>query len=318
MKAAIIKGIGQAPTLSEISAPVSDQQSVLVNVKASALSNVTKARSMGTHYSSANDFPRTAGMDGVGTLANGKRVYFANSMTGSLAEQTLVDQKMLISLPDNLSDHMAAAIANPGMSSYAALVYRAQIKPGDVVLINGATGTAGVLAVAMAYTLGAEKVIVTGRGYEQLKSVNADAYLATDSFDLADQAGQVAYMNELGKLTTDVTIVLDYLFGDTATLIINSLAKTVGGAHRIRYIEIGAIAGQDAKISGAALRSSKIEIMGSGLRSVDMADMYTTLQNVFRLAAENQWNVPIATFTLDQISTAWSAPNAPRPVIAIS
>jgi NADPH:quinone reductase-like Zn-dependent oxidoreductase len=55
----------------------------------------------------------------------------------------------------------AAAMANPGMSAWAALVKRAQLQAGETVLVNGATGSAGQLAVQIARYLGAGKVIGT-------------------------------------------------------------------------------------------------------------------------------------------------------------
>jgi len=65
----------------------------------------------------------------------------------------------------------AAAIANPGMSSWAAYKERARLRAGETVLVNGATGTAGRLAVQIAAHLGAAKVIATGRNLDALKSV---------------------------------------------------------------------------------------------------------------------------------------------------
>ncbi|GAK31199.1 alcohol dehydrogenase zinc-binding domain-containing protein [Weissella oryzae SG25] len=318
MQAAIIKEQGQTPILGEFPEPKAQEGKLLINVSAVALSNVAKARSMGTHYSSAGSFPRVAGMDGVGTLTNGQRVYFINSVTGSLAKQALVAPEVLIPIPDGLDNQTAASIANPGMSSYAALVYRAKIQPGDVVLINGASGTAGSLAVKMAYALGAKQVIVTGRGNAALTATGADAILATDTFDLNESTGQKAYATELAAIIPAVTIVLDYLYGNTATIIINTLAQTIGANHTIRYVQIGSIAGVETPIPAAALRSSKLILMGSGFRSVDDTDILTSIERTFQLALENHWTVPIQNFTLDEIEKAWQASSNPRPIITIN
>ena len=91
---------------------------------------------------------------------------------GALAEKSLVRKRQCVPLPDGLDDKTAAAIANPGMSALAALlVERAHLKPGDTVLVNGATGTAGALAVQLAKYLGAGKVIATGRNEVELQSL---------------------------------------------------------------------------------------------------------------------------------------------------
>src|SRR6202000_2443035 len=86
-------------------------------------------------------------------------------------------RKHCIPWPDDVDDITAAAIANPGMSAWAALMERAHFKAGETVLVNGATGTAGRLAVQLAKYFGAGKVIATGRNeaeLEQVKALGAD------------------------------------------------------------------------------------------------------------------------------------------------
>ncbi|MGX4584602.1 hypothetical protein [Paenibacillus chitinolyticus] len=152
MKAAIVKEKGTIPVMGHFDFPVATDGQVVINVSATALSRVSKFRSMGMHYSSKVNFPIVAGLDGVGTLKDGTRVYFAlpTAPYGSLAEQTIVNEKLTVRLPDGINDLTAAAIANPAMSSWAALVFRADFKPGQTVLINGATGASGSLAVQIA------------------------------------------------------------------------------------------------------------------------------------------------------------------------
>ncbi len=83
-----------------------------------------------------------AGADGVGRTEDGRRLYFAlpESPYGALAEKCLVDANHCVEIPDSLDDAMAAAIANPGMSAWVALVERVRLQPGETVLINGAPG----------------------------------------------------------------------------------------------------------------------------------------------------------------------------------
>lgn len=156
MKAAIVKVKGTIPVMGHFDSPVGTEGLVIINVTTTALSRVSKFRSMGMHYSSEDNFPIVAGIDGVGTLKDGSRVYFAlpTAPYGSLAEQTIVNEKLTVRLPDGIDDLTAAAIANPAMSSWAALVFRADFKSGQTVLINGATGTSGSLAVQIAKGLG--------------------------------------------------------------------------------------------------------------------------------------------------------------------
>src|SRR5581483_1939571 len=165
MKAAIVTAAGTLPTFGDFRTPAAQQGLELVNVTAAALSNLTKGRAAGSHYSSENQYPFVPGVDGVGTTPDGHRVYFAmpEAPFGAMAEQTLVDPRRTIFVPDSLDDITAAALANPGMSCWAALVERAHFQPGETVLINGATGSSGTVAVQVAKHLGAKKVIATGR-----------------------------------------------------------------------------------------------------------------------------------------------------------
>ena len=86
------------------------------------------------------DFPFVAGIDGVGRLDDGRRVYFVlpRAPYGSMAEVSVVPSAQCIAVPDELDDVTAAAIANPGMSSWAAYAERARLRAGETVLVNGA------------------------------------------------------------------------------------------------------------------------------------------------------------------------------------
>src|SRR5580700_10765116 len=182
MKAAVVKGPGQKPEYMDFSEPTAKEGEELILVRASALSQFTKSRASGSHYSAEGQFPAVAGSDGVGRTAEGKRVYFVlpEAPFGSLAEKSLVKAQHCIPLPDDVDDITAAAIANPGMSAWAAMMERAHFKTGETVLVNGATGTAGRLAVQLAKYLGAAKVIATGRNQaelEQVKALGADVVI---------------------------------------------------------------------------------------------------------------------------------------------
>ncbi|GFN30130.1 quinone oxidoreductase family protein [Paenibacillus xylaniclasticus] len=317
MKAAIVKQAGAAPVFGQFNSPVAAEGQVVVNVTAAALSKLSKYRSMGLHYSSEGNFPIVAGADGVGTLEDGSRVYFAipNAPYGSLAEQTLVNVKMMIPLPDGIDDAIAAAIANPAMSSWAALVYKAHFKPGHTVLINGATGSSGNLAVQIAKYLGAAKIIATGRNEAKLRMLGADEIVA---FDMTVEGGEQKFEDALMPvIAKGVDVVLDYLWGDSALAIMTAIAK--GGADRVtRFISIGTSSGQEnVEVSSSILRASSIELLGSGGRSVSLANMVSSAKSVLELAAKGIIKISIAEYALEDIEAAWHAPLTPRPVIRV-
>ncbi|UJF35718.1 quinone oxidoreductase family protein [Paenibacillus hexagrammi] len=318
MRAAIVKEMGTTPVMGHFDSPVVKDGHVLINVAAAALSRVSKFRSMGMHYSSEVQFPIVAGIDGVGTLEDGTRVYFAlpTAPYGSLAEQALVDEKQIVRLPNSVDDLTAAAIANPAMSSWAALVFRAGFKPGQTVLINGATGASGSLAVEIAKGLGAKKVIVTGRNKSKLQELKADEVIA---FDMTVDKGQNRFENALMPVFAEgVDVILDYLWGDSALAIMTALAKTKTG-RVTRFVSIGTSSGQeDIPLPSSVLRSSTIELVGSGDKSVSRADLLAAVKGVFEMAAEGKITIAIQEYALEEIKEAWNAPLMPRPVVVVN
>jgi len=275
MRAAIVISPDRKPTFGEFRRPVWRQGLEIITVTAAALTNLTKGRAAGSHYSADNHYPFVPGVDGVGTLADGRRVYFAmpEAPFGAMADQTPVDPHLTITLPDNLDDVAATALANPGMSCFAALIERARFQAGETVLINGATGSAGVVAVQVAKRLGAGKVIATGRNaqeLETLRSLGADVVIP---FDLCPENPQGVGNFEqalMAVFADGLDVVVDYLWGTSARTIIVAIAKAVEDAHPVRFVQVGEASREPVELPAAALRSSAIQIMGSGLKSVPL------------------------------------------------
>jgi NADPH:quinone reductase-like Zn-dependent oxidoreductase len=295
----------------------------VITVSASALSQFSKSRSSGTHYSSEGAFPAVAGADGVGLTEDGRRVYFVlpEAPYGALAEKCLVDADHCVEIPDSLDDAMAAAMANPGMSAWAALVERSRLQPGETVLINGATGSAGRLAVQLAKYLGAAKVIATGRDeseLQELRSLGADAVI-TFSLGTLHPLGAKNYEQALKEVFAQgVNVVVDYLWGEIAKTVIVAIAKTVEDATPVRFVHVGGASGEEEiALPGAALRSSAIQLMGSGLKSVPLPKLLGGIKNVFEAAGPAKLQIAIQTMPLSEIEDAWKAPGKPRIVISI-
>lgn len=210
MKAGIVTGAGQAPMFGNFEEPRAEVGEVLIQVSAAALSHLTKGRASGTHYSASGQYPLIPGVDGVGKLDNGKRVYFAlpRAPFGSMAELAVAKSAFTIAVPEGLGDVEAAGIANPGMSCWLGLKERAKLEAGETVLVNGATGTAGKLAVQIAKYLGAKKVIATGRNPESLKSLQA---LGADLLISLTQDEATLDQKLQEQFALGVHVVLDYL-----------------------------------------------------------------------------------------------------------
>ena len=323
MKAGVIAAPGRAPLYGDFNEPIASEGEELIIVSASALSHFSRSRSAGSHYSSDGAFPSVAGADGVGRTADGRRVYFVlpEAPYGALAEKSLVRSRQCIAVPDGLDDITAAAIANPGMSAWAALVERAQLQRGETVLINGATGSAGRLAVQLAKYLGAGKVIATGRNEGELKellALGADVVIPF-TLGISHPLGAKQYEQALiAEFTHGIDVVIDYLWGESAKTIIVAIARAVEDADPVRFVHVGGASREEnIELPGAALRSSAIQLMGSGVKSVPFPKLLDAIRNVF--AAVTPANLQIATRTvpLSAIEENWDAPGKPRVVVTI-
>ncbi len=323
MKAAIITAAGRPPVYGDFNEPEACDGMELISVSASALSQFSKSRSSGSHYISEGIFPSVAGADGMGRTADGRRVYFAlpEAPYGALAEKSLVRSQFCISVPDSLDDATAAAIANPGMSAWAALVERARLQPGETVLVNGATGSAGKLAVQLARYLGAGKIIGTGRNegeLQKLLTLGADAVIP---FQLASDnlAGREHYESALmSEFARGIDVVVDYLWGESAKTIIVALAKSVEDARPVRFIHVGMASREDnVLIPSAALRSSAIQLMGSGAKSVPFPKLLEGITKVFEATRPAKLQIATMAAPLAAIEEVWDAPGNPRVVVTI-
>jgi|SRR5580698_10585479 NADPH:quinone reductase-like Zn-dependent oxidoreductase len=323
MKAAVVKGPGQKPQYTNFSEPVAKDGEEVISVHASALSQLTKSRASGSHYSSDGHFPAVAGTDGVGRTTGGERVYFVLPETpfGALAEKSLVKAQHCIPLPQDLDDITAAAIGNPGMSAWAAMMERARLKAGETVLVNGATGTAGRLAIQLAKYLGAAKVIATGRNDDELREVKALGADVTIPFTLGTlhPMGTKRYEEALiEEFPNGIDVVVDYLWGESARTIIAAVAKSVEDARPVRFVHVGGASGEDSiDLPGAGLRSSAIVLMGSGVKSVRSSALLGAIKSVFEAAIPARLQIATKTVPLSEVEECWSAPGKPRVVFTL-
>lgn len=306
MKAAVVYSAGQTPVYDNVEAPKDQQGQHLIQVKAAALSHVTRARAAGKHYSASDSYPFVVGVDGVGITEDGQRVYFANPQPpyGAMAEQVALSPKQCVPLPDDIDDVTAAALANPGMSGWMALRERAAFQPGETVLVNGATGSSGSLAVQIARYLGAKRIIATGRNPQMLHNLTA---LGADQVIslVADEAEQRAAFE--AAFANGVDVVLDYLWGVSAQMIIESSTKISDAAQPLRFVQIGSMSGDQMVLSAAMLRSRANLIMGSGLGSVAPNKMVASVRDLLACAGKARFKIETKTVALCDVISAWES-----------
>jgi NADPH:quinone reductase-like Zn-dependent oxidoreductase len=306
MKAAVLNAFGETPQYADFSDPVPGPQDTLINVTASVLENFDKGTASGKHYASKKlfpSFPAIIGTDGVGTTADGRLVAFGNVKQpyGAFAEKTIAGY--IIPVPDGIDAAKATAIPPSALTSLLPLKYSAQLEKGETVFINGATGVSGRIAVQVAKMLGAGHIIGTGRNKQSLQvltSLGADEVI---SLQQPDEQLKETFSKAGGEKGIDV--VIDFLWGHAAELLIDSfIPKEAGFAKRkIRYLQIGQMAGSNISLPGSALRTSGLQLMGMGKISNEI--LSDEINNVWKWIKEDRLYMEIEQVPLSGIADAW-------------
>jgi len=324
MKAAVMYQKGEMPqfTTNFPEPIVQSDNELLISVKAAAIKHLDKSRASGKHYSTKNDIHRAKiiGGDGVGLLEDGTRV-FALGASGMIAEKAVIDKNRMVKLPEGIDNVTAAALPNAIAGSAMALRFRANMKAGETVLINGATGFTGKIAVQIAKHYGAKKIIVTGRNEQSLQSLKE---LGADEIVSVKQNDEmfIAQITEMHN-STPIDIIIDYLWGHTAELILETLKGKGSFTHRTRFVSIGSVTGDRIQLSAEILRSVDLHLSGSGLGSWTKGEMQKLfseiIPEIFQLAADNKLKVDIAKVNLEDIEKLWDmeVPDGKRLVITI-
>ena len=313
MQAAVVNVPGQAPKYQTFPDPTPDAGEALVRVRAAGLHNLVKSIASGAHYSSVTSGPAVPGVDGVGVLDDGRRVYFlfVRKPWGTMAELAAAPRNTIIPVPDALSDAEAAAIPNPGMSAWISLKDRAALSTGETVLILGATGVAGQFAIQAARLLGAKRIIAAGRNVDAIAAADVDAVIALGQ---PEDALREAFAAEAAS---GIHVVVDYLWGRPTELLLEALAKgfTTQATHRTRLVEVGAMAGPTITLPGATLRSIDLALMGSGFGSVSVDQVLATIPTLYQLAAAGKLTVATVPVPLAEVESAWNRVEKGRRIV---
>jgi NADPH:quinone reductase-like Zn-dependent oxidoreductase len=319
MKAAILNSADSAPVYGDFAEPEGGPGTEVVDLVAAGIHHVTRSVATGRHYSSGGAFPVIPGLNAVARTAAGELVFTASGQPpyGTFAERMPSPDAMRFPLPAAASPEAVAAGLNPGMGSWLPLQARlAETEKLGTVLVLGATGITGYLAVQNALLLGAERVIGAGRSLSGLeRAAAAGARTVALSGDADADATALA-----GALDTGgPTLVLDFVWGPVAETAFRALASGKFGEDdsEIKYVQIGSLAGAEAAVPSALLRSRKVTISGSGAGSVSGADIKTQIPRYIQLIGNGSVDVPFRTFPLSEIGTAWteSAKSGPRVVV---
>ena len=321
MNAAVLHTINQPPHFDQFPEPIAEENEVIVHVRAAALKPIDKQLASGSHYAAYRNLPVVYGMDGVGYLDDGTRVFFGGPRPpyGSMAERTVVSRSRCFPIPDNVNDDVAAAVVNPGLSAWGALVWRAQLTTGETVLILGATGVTGKLAIQTAKLLGAGRVIAAGRNEKILNTLHA---LGADTIIHLDKSGQdltEAFVREAGESGFDV--IIDYLWGPTTEALLAAIARgdLKPASSRVRLVEVGESAGPTISLPAAVLRSSRLEIFGAGSGSAPTSPeiWVEAVRGLMSNVASGALRIDTERVPLAEVENAWHREQHGRRAVII-
>lgn len=303
MHTALVTKWGEIPKYVEVDTPPTppaDSGLIQIKLVAAGLHQVVKSRTTGTHYS-AKTLPHVPGVDGVGTTSDGKHVYFSTIATGgSMSEIINVPKAATTPFPEGLDPVQAAALVNPALSSWMAMRTRTFDLPKDfTVLIMGATTMSGTIAIPLVRSLGAAKVIGVARNVAALEALGLDETI---------QLKEPAEKTDFSKLG-DVDVILDYLWGPPTMHLFNQLASKVP----VQFVQIGIMAGAEANLAAANLRSKNITMRGAGPGAWTFPQLigeYGNILNVLKSVGKQEVRV----VKLADVEKVWEEKSATRIV----
>lgn len=312
MHAALVTSFDRPPQYETADPPhATGQDEVVVDVLAAALHNTVRGRASGRHYAASTELPLIPGIDAVGRLPDGQRVYFLalDSAHGTMADQTIARRSRCVPLPETADDITVAAGVNPAMSSWVPLRLRVRLQPGQRVLVLGATGTAGRAAVQIAKLLGAAWVTGAGRDprrLSELAALGADAVvpLTGDASDVADAVRAAA---------EDTDVVIDYLWGQAAETVMPAVLTARSVPNKpLSWLQIGAMAGPAISLPSVALRSHNLMVLGSGQGAISAEEFVAEIPALIAELAAGTILIEALPIPLTDVEKAWNVAFGPE------
>lgn len=314
--AALVESFDEPPHFRSIPAPEAAPGQEVVDVLAVGVHPATRGIAAGKHYTSPQSLPALAGADAVVRRADGSLAYVMAMGAGTLAERIVIDPATAIPVPAGADPAVLVATMNPALSSWCALRTRVPFQAGQSVLVHGATGNAGSMAIKVAKHLGAAHVIAAGRNRARLDDLTAEG--ADHIVQLTPD--QDATAAALAEAAANVDVVLDYIWGPPTELAMRAvLGARTQHTRLLDWVQIGGMGGDAITVSGHTLRSNAFRILGSGFGSVDMQIMQREFTELIAAIAAGAMAVRPHPFPLAEVEAAWAHQDAPgeRTVITL-
>jgi NADPH2:quinone reductase len=305
MRGALVEQLGTLPVCRDVDEPTRGQGQTLIEVSAAPVNPIDLSTAAGTYPGGSPDTPYVTGREGVGrvlesdTLAAGTRVYGAG--LGFMAERVAVKDDQLVELPDGVEDALAASFGVAGLAAWLSVEWRGDLREGETVLVLGASGAVGLIAVQAAKLLGAGRVVAAARsdkGLERAQELGADATvkLGGEQEDLAEAMADACH----GQLD----LVIDPLWGEPAAAALK--ASSFGG----RLVQLGQSAGVEATIASGWIRTKLVSILGHTNFAAPVEIRNDAYLRMVRHAAAGELTVDYELLPLERVSEAWERQKA--------
>jgi NADPH2:quinone reductase len=300
MRAALVEQIGQPPVVGEVADPERGEGQALVQVTAAAINPIDISISLGKFYGGVPDVPYVMGREAVGRVIEGDRldpgtqVWFQPPAGGAFAEYAIADEQQAIVLPEGTDHSLGAALGIAGLTGWLAVEWRAHVRGGERVLVLGATGVVGLVAVQAARILGASRIVAAGRDAQALEHTRE---LGADATVRLDGKREASDLVEAGGGPFDV--VIDPLWGRAAEIAVQA------AGYSARYVQLGQSAGPEATLRSGDIRGKSLAIVGFTLGHVPREKTEAAYHRLIELASSGDLQVERETLPLDWAGEAW-------------
>jgi NADPH:quinone reductase len=297
VRAALIREVGGAPEVGEVAEPAGDS----VDVLAAPINPIDLAVSRGILATGHPELPYVPGCEAVGRTADGRVVWIfggalGRTAAGAMAERVALGDAHAIEIPDDADPALAAALGIAGLAGWLPFAWRAPLRGGENVLVLGATGSVGIVAVQTAKLLGAARVVAAGRsaaGLERAREYGADATLRLDEVDDLVEAFKDAFDGE------GPSYVFDPLWGEPAA------AAVQAAAPRATVVNLGQSAGATAELASTAVRFKNLSILGHTNFAVPVDELAEHYRRLVAHAVAGEIRLDIERVPLDSVADAW-------------
>lgn len=296
----MLDGWGHTPVVRDVAEPVPGPGQALLRLRAAGLNPVDLAIASGRFYGETPTPPFALGAEVVGEvvqsdrLAPGTRVWCVTT-TGGFGEYVCVREEMMVPVPDELPDELAAAIGIAGLAGWMSVVDRAELQPGETVLVLGASGVVGQVAVQAARRHGAGRVIAAARtkeGLERALSLGAHWFVALDDGDMVKELRDAC--------APGADVVIDMVWGAP-------VQAAFGAARpRCRFIQVGNAAGATATVTGGALRGGRLDVRGFSVFAEHPPDLARAYGELAEAAASGAVVLQVEALPLAEAPIAWA------------